>query len=123
MMLKMDSMQKTVDRYEKRMIELQKQIDSLVDLNEGQREQNERLSTEITDLTTLHQHEMPAVKNDLKKLEEKLLYNFNEYWSEMVEKLDKLETRVSVGIVVNLISILYIANLDDESRTNSSSFA
>ena len=114
-MLKIDLMQKTVDRYENRMAELQKQIDSLIDLNENQRQQNEHLSNEITDLTTLHQHEMPTVKNDLKKLEEKLLYNFNEYWSEMVEKLDKLETRVSVETIMNLISLLYIAFLDDES--------
>ncbi|CAF0767362.1 unnamed protein product [Adineta ricciae] len=95
LLLKIDLMQKTVDRYENRMTELQKQIDSLIDLNENQRQQNEHLSNEITDLTTLHQHEMPTVKNDLKKLEEKLLYNFNEYWSEMVEKLDKLETRTT----------------------------
>jgi hypothetical protein len=36
------------------------------------------------------------MKTDLRKLEEKLLYNFNEYWTEMVEKLDKLDTRVSL---------------------------
>ncbi|UJR22449.1 hypothetical protein I4U23_025507 [Adineta vaga] len=95
LMLKIDLMQKSIDRYETRMTEMQKQTDSLVKLQELQQEQNERLNSEITDLTTLHQYEMPAIKNDLKKLEEKLLYNFNEYWTEMVEKLDKLDTRTT----------------------------
>ena len=93
-MIKIDFLQKTLDRYETKMTDMQKQIDSLSALNETQHEQNERLDNEITDLTDLHQVEMSAMKTDLKKLEEKLLYNFNDYWTEMVEKLDKIETRV-----------------------------
>ena len=88
-------MQKAVDRYEIKMNEMQKQIESLVTINDSQHEQNERLNNELTDLTDLHQTEMSVIKTDLRKLEEKLLYNFNEYWTEMVEKLDKLDTRVS----------------------------
>lgn len=87
-------MQKAIDRYDLRMNEMQKQIDSLSQMNDTQHEQNERLNNEITDLTDLHQLEMSSIKTDLRKLEEKLLYNFNEYWTEMVEKLDKLDTRV-----------------------------
>ncbi len=88
-------MQKTIDRYETNVTELQKHIDSFIEANASQREQNERLNNELTDLTDLHQIEMSAMKTDLRKLEEKLVYNFNEYWAEMGEKLDKLDTRVS----------------------------
>jgi hypothetical protein len=94
-MIKIDFMQKAVDRYDTKLNEMQKQIDGLILINDSQHEQNERLNNEITDLTDLHQNEMSAIKTDLRKLEEKLLYNFNEYWTEMVEKLDKLDTRVS----------------------------
>jgi predicted nuclease with TOPRIM domain len=88
-------MQKTIERYDTKMNEMQKHIDSLIQINDSQYEKTERLNNEITDLTDLHQMEMSAMKTDLRKLEEKLLYNFNEYWTEMVEKLDKLDTRVS----------------------------
>jgi predicted nuclease with TOPRIM domain len=88
-------MQKTIDRYDTKMNEIQKQFDSLIQINDSQQEKNERLNNELTDLTDLHQIEMSSMKTDLRKLEEKLLYNFNEYWTEMVEKLDKLDTRVS----------------------------
>ena len=94
-MIKIDFLQKTLDRYETKTSDMQKQIESLITVNENQHEQNERLNNELTDLTDLHQNEISAMKTDLKKLEEKLLYNFNDYWTEMVEKLDKLETRVS----------------------------
>ena len=88
-------MQKTIDRYEQRNTEMQKQIEVLILNHDVQREQNERLTNELTDLTDLHQLEMSVMKTDLRKLEDRLLYNFNEYWNEMVEKLDKLDTRVS----------------------------
>lgn len=114
-MIKVDFMQKTVDRYDTRMTELQEQINKLERLSRSQMEENQRLNIEITDLTSLHQHEMPAIKNDLKKLEEKLLYNFNEYWTEMVEKLDKLDTRVCIFFIVNVICIYYEIYLDDKS--------
>jgi len=94
-MIKIDFMQKAIDRYDTKLNEMQKQIDGLILINDSQHEQNERFNNEITDLTDLHQNEMSAIKTDLRKLEEKLLYNFNEYWTEMVEKLDKLDTRVS----------------------------
>lgn len=94
-MIKIDFLQKSLDRYETKTTDMQKQIESLITMNENQHEQNERLNNELTDLTDLHQNEISAMKTDLKKLEEKLLYNFNDYWTEMVEKLDKLETRVS----------------------------
>jgi hypothetical protein len=45
---------------------------------------------------------MTTIKSDLKKLEEKLLYNFQEYWTEMVEKLDKLDTRVSFYFLIEI---------------------
>lgn len=88
-------MQKTIDRYDQRHTEMQKQIEILILNHDLQREQNERLTNELTDLTDLHQLEMSGMKIDLRKLEDRLLYNFNEYWNEMVEKLDKLDTRVS----------------------------
>jgi chromosome segregation ATPase len=94
-LIKIDLLQKSFDRYDTRMNEMQKQIDSLNEINDKQHEKNERLNNDLTDLTDLHQIEMSAMKTDLRKLEDKLLYNFNEYWTEMVEKLDKLETRVS----------------------------
>jgi hypothetical protein len=74
---------------------MQKQIDSLVVTNDTQHEQNERLNNDLTDLTDLHQIEMSSLKTDLKNLEERLLYKFNDYWNELLEKLDKLDTRVS----------------------------
>jgi LytS/YehU family sensor histidine kinase len=88
-------MQKTIDRYETKMNEMQKHIDSLTIINDAKREQYERLNIELTDFTYLHQNEMSAMKTDIKNLEERLIYNFNEDWTEMVEKLDKLDTRVS----------------------------
>ena len=88
-------MQKIIDRYEFRINELQKHLDSLVLINETQREQNDRLNTEMTDLIDLHQIEVAVMKTDLKNLEERLLYKFNDYWNELLEKLDKLDTRVS----------------------------
>ena len=90
----MDTMQKIIDRYETRTAEMQKQIDSLMSICENQREQNERLNNELTDLTDIHQSDMSLVKTDLKNLEERLLYKFNDYWNELIDKLDKLDTRV-----------------------------
>ncbi|CAF5146311.1 unnamed protein product, partial [Rotaria magnacalcarata] len=92
---KLDSMQKLIERYESKMSEMQKQIDLLVSSNEAQGELNERLNNELTDLTDLHQIEMSSMKTDLKNLEDRLLYKFNDYWNELLEKLDKLDTRVS----------------------------
>ncbi|CAF3719687.1 unnamed protein product [Rotaria sp. Silwood1] len=92
---KLDSMQKIVDRYETKINEMQKQIELLIIANDTQREQNERLNNELTDLTDLHQMEMSSIKTDLKNLEERLLYKFNDYWNELLEKLDKLDTRTA----------------------------
>lgn len=89
-------MQKTIDRYELKIIDMQKQMDTLMQTNDAQKEENERLNNELTDLTDIHQVEMSTMKNDLKKLEDKLIYSFNEYWTEMVEKLEKLDTRVGI---------------------------
>jgi predicted nuclease with TOPRIM domain len=108
-------MQKTVDRYDTKMNDMQKQIDSLIEINDSQHEQNERLNNEITDLIDLHQVEMSSIKTDLRKLEEKLLYNLNEYWTEMVEKLDKLETRVSFFIEIFFDINLKFIFLDNKS--------
>jgi predicted nuclease with TOPRIM domain len=88
-------MQKMVDRCETKLDEMQKEIDSLVLINDTQRKQNERLNNDLTDLTDLHQIEMSSMKTDLKNLEDRLLYKFNDYWNELLEKLDKLDTRVS----------------------------
>jgi predicted nuclease with TOPRIM domain len=88
-------MQKMVDRCEIKLDEMQKEIDSLVLINDTQRKQNERLNDDLTDLTDLHQIEMSSMKTDLKNLEDRLLYKFNDYWNELLEKLDKLDTRVS----------------------------
>ncbi len=88
-------MQKTIDRYELKTIEMQRQLDLLGITNDTQRKENERLNTELTDLIDLHQSEMSSMKTDLKNLEERLLYKFNDYWNELLEKLDKLDTRVS----------------------------
>jgi predicted nuclease with TOPRIM domain len=107
MLTKIDSMQKMIDRYETKIADMQKHIDSLLTTTECQDEQNKRLNNELTDLTDLHQIEMSSMKTDLKKLEDKLLYNFNEYWAEMVEKLDKLDTRVSFKQCVNLMRFIY----------------
>lgn len=103
------------------MIDMQKQIDSLISMNEDQHEQNEQLNIELTDLTDLHQNEISGMKNELKKLEDKLLYNFNDYWTEMVEKLDKLETRVG-HIGRDSFELFSISFLDNQSRTDTSSF-
>ncbi|CAF2110823.1 unnamed protein product [Rotaria magnacalcarata] len=92
---KLDSMQKLIERYESKMSEMQKQIDLLVSSNEAQGELNERLNNELTDLTDLHQIEMSSMKTDLKNLEDRLLYKFNDYWNELLEKLDKLDTRTA----------------------------
>ncbi|CAF4008864.1 unnamed protein product [Rotaria magnacalcarata] len=88
-------MQKLIERYESKMSEMQKQIDLLVSSNEAQGELNERLNNELTDLTDLHQIEMSSMKTDLKNLEDRLLYKFNDYWNELLEKLDKLDTRTA----------------------------
>lgn len=88
-------MHKTLERYDVKTSSMQRQIDLLIIANETQREQNERLTNELTDLTDLHQIEMSAIKTDLKNLEDRLLYKFNDYWSELLEKVDKLDTRVS----------------------------
>jgi len=88
-------MQKIIDRYELKINEMQKQLESLTLANDTQREQNDRLNNELTDLIDLHQTEMALMKTDLKNLEERLLYKFNDYWNELLEKLDKLDTRVS----------------------------
>ncbi|CAF0838649.1 unnamed protein product [Rotaria sordida] len=92
---KLESMQKLVDRYDTRINDMQKQIDLLIISNDTQHEQNERLNNEITDLTDLHQIEMSSIKTDLKNLEDRLLYKFNDYWNELLEKLDKLDTRTA----------------------------
>ncbi|CAF4993458.1 unnamed protein product, partial [Rotaria socialis] len=92
-MTKIDSIHKVIERYDTRVNDMQKQIDSLVSINDSQNQQNERLNNELTDLTDLHQLEMSTLKTDLRKLEEKLLYNLNEYWAEIIERLDKLDTR------------------------------
>lgn len=88
-------MQKLIDRYDLKINEMQKQLDSLISINEDQREDNERLNTELTDLIDLHQVEVSSIKTDLKNLEQRLVYKFNDYWNELLEKLDKLDTRVS----------------------------
>lgn len=88
-------MHKTLERYDVKTSSMQRQIDLLIIANETQREQNERLTNELTDLTDLHQIEMSAIKTDLKNLEDRLFYKFNDYWSELLEKVDKLDTRVS----------------------------
>lgn len=88
-------MQKIIDRYELKINDMQRQLDSLISINENQREHNERLNTELTDLIDLHQIEVSSIKTDLKNLEQRLVYKFNDYWNELLEKLDKLETRVS----------------------------
>ena len=107
MLTKIDSMQKIIDRYETKTNEMQRVIDSTNTNVESQRKLIERLNNEITDLTDLHQNEMALIKNDLKKLEVKLLYNFNEYWNEMIEKLDKLDTRVNSTNDFRLIFIIF----------------
>jgi len=89
-------MQKLIDRYETKMNEMQKQLDLLSVINENQREQNERFNTELTDLIDLHQIEMSSMKTDIKNLEERLVYKFNDYWNEVLERLDKLDTRVRI---------------------------
>ncbi|CAF3233105.1 unnamed protein product [Rotaria socialis] len=95
LMTKIDSIHKVIERYDTRVNDMQKQIDSLVSINDSQNQQNERLNNELTDLTDLHQLEMSTLKTDLRKLEEKLLYNLNEYWAEIIERLDKLDTRTT----------------------------
>lgn len=94
LLTKIDSMQKTIERYETKINDLQKSLDSSNSNADTQREQIERLNNELTDLTDLHQIEMSTMKSDLKKLEDKLLYNIQEYCTEMIEKLEKLDTRV-----------------------------
>ncbi|CAF1532058.1 unnamed protein product [Adineta ricciae] len=93
--IKLESMQKALERYETKFNDMQKQIDSLTLSIDTQRDQNDRLNIELTDLTDLHQIEMSSVKTDLKNLEERLLYKFNDYWNELLEKLDKLDTRTA----------------------------
>ncbi|CAF5046083.1 unnamed protein product, partial [Rotaria magnacalcarata] len=88
-------MHKVIERYDTRVNDMQKQMDSLVSISDSQNQRSERLNNEITDLTDLHQLEMSSLKTDLRKLEEKLLYNLNEYWAEIIERLDKLDTRTT----------------------------
>ncbi|CAF1454953.1 unnamed protein product [Rotaria sp. Silwood1] len=92
---KIEFMQKIIDRYDAKMVEMQKQMDSLILINNSQNERNERLNNELTDLTDLHQNEISTIKIDSRKLEEKLLYNLNEYWTEIIERLDKIDTRTT----------------------------
>lgn len=92
-------MQKVVDRYESKIYDMQKQLDSLITTNETLQEQNKLLNDELNDLIELHQIEMSSMKTDLKNLEERLVYKFNDYWNELLEKLDKLDTRVSYSIL------------------------
>lgn len=87
-------MQKIIDRYDLRYNDMQKQIELLQSANENQRAMNDRLNNEITDLIDLHQIEMSSIKTDLKTLENRLAYKFTDYWSEVLEKLEKLDTRV-----------------------------
>jgi predicted nucleic acid-binding Zn-ribbon protein len=94
LLIKVETMQKIIERYEIKINEMQKHLDLLTLTTDTQRDQNERLNNDLTDLTDLHQVEMSSMRTDLRKLEEKLLYNVNEYWNEMVEKLEKLDTRV-----------------------------
>lgn len=93
-MIKVDLMQKTIDNYDLKVAEMQKQIDSLIQSNNVQYAQNDHLNYKLNVLTDAHQNEMKTMKSDLKTLEDKLLYSFNEYWTEMIEKIDKLDTRV-----------------------------
>lgn len=87
-------MQKILDRYDVRCNDMQKQIETLQTAHENQRTLNERLNNELTDLIDLHQIEVSSIKTDLKNLEERLTYKFNDYWNEVLEKLEKLDTRV-----------------------------
>ena len=94
-------MQKIIDRYELRISDFQTQFDSLLVSNANERDQCLQLNNELANLTDLHQSDMSSVKTDLKNLEDRLLYNFNEDWHELLDKLDKLDTRV--GLVASLI--------------------
>ena len=94
-------MQKIIERYELRIGEIQTQFDALAVSNTNERDQCLRLNDELANLTELHQNEMSLMKTDLKNLEDRLLYKFNDYWNELLEKLDKLDTRV--GLVGSLI--------------------
>lgn len=109
-------MQKLVDRYETRINEMQRQIDVLSVSNDAQREHNELLTQQLLEL---HHTELPSMKTDLKNLEERLLYKFNEYWNELVEKLDKLDTRVS-RTLPPFHPLRHIADLHDRLRLESS---
>jgi len=93
--VKIDAMQKMIDRYDFRCNDMQKQIETLQSANEHQRAMNDRLNNEITDLIDLHQIEMSSIKTDLKTLEDRLAYKFADYWSEVLEKLEKLDTRTA----------------------------
>jgi predicted nuclease with TOPRIM domain len=93
-------MQKIIDRYELKINEMQKQLESLDINNEAQRKENKRLNDELNDLIELYQTEMPSMKTDLKNLEDRLVYKFNDYWNELLEKLDKLDTRVSFFFLI-----------------------
>lgn len=95
---------------------MQKQIDSLLLSSENQREQNERLNNELTDLIEIHQIEMSAMRADIKTLEERLLYKFNDYWNELLDRLDKLDTRVSYYL---FLSIRNLFVMQSKSRKNS----
>ncbi|UJR26639.1 hypothetical protein I4U23_007957 [Adineta vaga] len=93
--IKLESMQKIIDRYEVKFSDMQKQLESMTSSIDTQREQNDRLNNELTDLTDLHQIEISSIKTELKNLEERLLYKFNDYWNELLEKIDKLDTRIA----------------------------
>ncbi|CAF1228531.1 unnamed protein product, partial [Didymodactylos carnosus] len=92
---KFDLVQKAIERLENKVNDMQKQIDQLTNLNDSQREQINRLNGEVNDLTDLHQVEIRTIRTDSRHLEEKLVYKFNEYWNEMLDRLDKLDTRTA----------------------------
>ena len=122
-----DRMYKVIDRYEAKLTEMQKQIDSLTLKNASQYEKNQRLNNELIDFMDLHQNEMSTTKTDRRKLEEKLLYNLNEYWTETVERLDKLDTRVSSSfkclcnrtkILIGLLQLSHLVGIQYSTALN-----
>lgn len=91
-------MQKIIDRYDFRCSEMQKQIETLQTAQEDQRTVNERLNNDLADHIEFHQIQILSVKTDLKNLEERLVYKFNDYWNEVLDKLEKLDTRVGLSL-------------------------
>ncbi|CAF0880186.1 unnamed protein product [Didymodactylos carnosus] len=92
---KMEIMYKTMEKLENKANEMQKQVDQLTNVTDIQREQIDRLNGEINDLTDLHQVEIRTIRTDSKNLEDRLIYKFNDYWNEMLDRLDKLDTRTA----------------------------